>query len=226
MLSIILFFTPIFYAACARKRFIKEGWFFNLLKYKGASALGGLILTIIPMLTVLYFNYDLIFNYDLFSSLIYVSVMTLFLSLIISEAAVKGPFNNTRLTFLFYRVIVHIDKGFVPPKLDREKYIKVVRAFIEHLASLPPSFPGTVVFKSHLISPLTCSIISKELNGSGLVNYEYRKRKTPLYEVIGLNLLYGGKTRFRILSLDRHPNGFRVNEFGSSFKIIRNKKDE
>lgn len=224
MLSIILFLVPIYYAICARNRFIKKGWFFNLIQYRGASAFGDLILTAIPAMAVLYFNYDLIFNYGLFPSLVYFSVMALLLSLSISEAAVKGPLGNTRITFLFYKMIIHIDKGFVPPKPSRETYINVVRAFVKHLASLPPSFPNIVILKSHLISPLTCSVISRELKNNGITDYETHKRKTPLYEVVGLNLLYGGETRFRILSLDKHPNGFRVNEFGSSFKIKRNTK--
>lgn len=219
----MLYLTVLLFLLCAyvcfiRRRFIKSSPIFVFLRTPGMTLLLSLFLSC-AVEGVYFFKYrSFILENDLLMNVLFISLTITLLVILLTEWAVRGIILGTYLTVINRKVFIHINKGFIPQGIDREKYKTRIDSFINPLVNVPKPFPSTVVLKSHLITPLARKIIEKSLSNNG-VRFTCNERPTPWFEVLALNLNYGGKTRYRMYSFKKHANGFKVHRTGHKFVI-------
>ncbi len=137
---------------------------------------------------------------------------------LLSSSALVCSVPHVLLTPTFNCLEINITPQYVPAFFNRTEAIMVVEKFIADIIYLQRLNYKKIRFQSHLISPGMRRYLERRLSELA-ISYSGTPRKTPLQEVVLLNLRYGGKTRYRIFSHVKHCNGFKVQRVGSSFII-------
>lgn len=154
------------------------------------------------------------FYFLLFSTL----VVVYYCLVLISSSALVCSIPYVLLTPTFNCLEINITPQYIPALFNRTVAIMVVEKFIEDIICLQRLNYKKIRFQSHLISPGMRRYLEDRLSELA-ISYSSTPRKTPLQEVVLLNLRYGGRTRYRIFSHVKHFNGFKVQRVGSSFII-------
>lgn len=223
-MTVIFFCLLLLLTVMLRFRFTGNSLFFRCLRRPFPA---GLILFLLSFTICLTAQKDyLIFNGDIYS-IIFKSgtvITTLwFLSFFISSSLLRTPITGMVLTPFTSNLRVDIYPNYV--RASKLKNITTDKAdkFAEDIEFLLSTLTyKKITFQSHLLTHGVRRIIRNKLNEKG-ISYKDKERKTPFCEIIILNLRYGGKTRYRLLSCQKHPNGFRVHRHGGSFIVRRQK---
>ena len=138
---------------------------------------------------------------------------------------VKGPISNTYLNHdLRGWLRIDINRKFIPPDASKSELVSFVSTFTKDILNQEGVRWQKIIIKSHLITPQFRRVMKDILKGCEAISFECEEYTLSFAEIIKLNLLYGGNTRFQVLSLKRHENGFKVHKKGSIFRIQRTKR--
>lgn len=222
MTIVIASFILIFISFLIRRRFIKESKVNFFFQGFGVS----LFLWVISafLVCVIYFYHivnclsaDLYLEYLLLSGV----CLSIIVSLQISFFMTKGPINNTYFSNRRTKnIYIGINKQFIPTgtiKSESER-VEFINRFIKRVVTLKGIRCRNIILTSHLFAPGISKLISASLKNEGAL-FSCNSYTLKRAEIITLNLLYGGKTRYRIFSLKKHPNGFKVHKIGRTFTI-------
>lgn len=113
---------------------------------------------------------------------------------------------------------IDINKAFVPSGMSLSESKLFVEMFVKKMLSLKDYTRNDINFKSHLINTGIGSEIKRTLKNEG-ITFTCKPYTIGVVETAVLNLLYGGKTRYRLRSHKKHPNGFKVHRTGHEFII-------
>ncbi|EIK0627854.1 hypothetical protein LJT19_004409 [Salmonella enterica] len=131
----------------------------------------------------------------------------------------RTPVTGMVLTPFTIELKIDIEPKYIFSSGFKNIATDVADRFAEDIEFLLSTMPyKEITCQSHLLTHGVRSIIRGKLNEKG-ISYKDKERKTPLCEIIVLNLRYGGKTRYRLFSCQKHPNGFRVHRNGGAFII-------
>lgn len=131
---------------------------------------------------------------------------------------VEGTLKNTFFTMKGSRIRIDVRRNFFPVIHSRGDIERFAERFALQILSLQAIPCTEVVFQSHLIQRRMCKILSNTFDRHQ-INYSVKLQPTSIVEKITLNLVYGGKARYRILSICKHKNNFKVHQYGSRFLI-------
>lgn len=206
-----------------RGRFKKKGvvnWF---LQGYGVSLFLWAVFTIFVIaLCCKHVMHNLSGNLFVELSLAFIASTAVILSFPVSFVMTKSPIANAYLSNRKTRdIYIEINKDFIPPDfLDSKKAerIEFIKKFTRDVISLKGIRCKNVIVMSHLITPGISRLISKALKGEG-ANFSCESYVLKRGEITTLNLLYGGKTRLRLLTHEKHANGFKVHRTGHKFTI-------
>lgn len=218
---IILIFLSLLLTVLLRFRFINNSLFFRVLRRPFPA---GFILFLLSSIIHLMIQKD----YSPFSGNIYsviirsgISVITLwFFLFFFSSSMLRTPVTGLYLTPFISSLRIDIHPQYITrPSVKVSSIINADKLVgnIEHFILCYPSY-NTITLQSHILRHGIRNRIANNLKKKGIL-YKEKARKTPLCETIVLNLRYGGKTRYRLFSCRRHPNGFRVHRNGGAFII-------
>ncbi|WP_133625199.1 hypothetical protein [Erwinia sp. LJJL01] len=133
--------------------------------------------------------------------------------------AIKGPIENTYLTFGFSGdVRLDINKNFIPPAMSSSERADFIRSFIGKISSLSRVTTKRLTIKSHLLQGYISKVMEDALKESGF-SFTCCTYNIGLVESATLNLWYGGSTRYRLFSHKKHANGFKAHRTGHKFVI-------
>lgn len=222
MSIVIASFFLVLLSFIIRARFIKKGavnWF---LQGYGVS----LLLWAVCTLFVIALCYEHVMNNlsdNLFVelSLAFIAAISVLLSFPVSFVMTKCLIDNAYLSNRKTRdIYIEINKNFIPPDFleSKSERIGFIKKFTRDVISLKGIRCKNVIVMSHLITPGISRLISKALKGEE-VNFSCETYVLKRGEIITLNLLYGGKTRLRLLTHEKHANGFKVHRTGHKFTI-------
>ncbi|EII3813629.1 hypothetical protein LG441_004427 [Salmonella enterica] len=131
----------------------------------------------------------------------------------------RTPVTGMVLTPFTIELRIDIEPKYIFSSTFKNIATDIADRFAEDIEFLLSTMPyKEITCQSHLLPHGVRSIIRGKLNEKG-ISYKDKERKTPLCEIIVLNLRYGGKTRYRLFSCQKHPNGFRVHRNGGAFII-------
>jgi hypothetical protein len=150
--------------------------------------------------------------------LIALCLTTSFLSYAICFLVLNGKIKGTFVSIHVKSTKIDIQQNFFPSIHSKQDAIHLIEGFTSSLLSWQNAPFRVITFESHLITPRIRKVMTGTLTKSG-VRFSCHERRTPWCEVILLNLRYGGKTRYRVFSLKKHANGFKVHRIGSSLSI-------
>lgn len=212
-------FSLICIALCIRRRFIQSSKLSSLLQ---RSSIAGILL-FIPTIAFSLAYYAHMTNDNLTRSPLSFNVITpvllvVTLSILIAFFMTKGPIENTYFSIENGDVHIAINKNFIPANLSKSEQIAFVSTFTRQITSLENIRGRNIILKSHLITRGFRRVITKTLESED-VPFSYEEYSPSLFVRITLNLWYGGKTRYRILSVKKHPNDFKVHEKGHIITI-------
>lgn len=139
---------------------------------------------------------------------------------LICSSALVCSLPHVLLTPIFNFLKIDITPQYIPKLSNRTEATIVVEKLIVDIIYLQRLNYKKILLQSHLIRSGMRRLLEDRLLEQA-ISYSSTPRKTPLCEVILLNLRYGGKTRYRVFSHTKHLNGFKVHRVGSSF-IINN----
>lgn len=131
---------------------------------------------------------------------------------------VRGTIQHTYFTMIGFTLKIDISRQFIPEINSHSEMKAFANNFAQQLLSLDNIPCDRIIFHSHLIQPTMRGKISGYLNTHDIAFFE-EAYDTGKMEIISLNLLYGGRTRYHIFSTVRHKNGFKVHKTGSRFVI-------
>ncbi|EFM8081406.1 hypothetical protein A6519_001914 [Escherichia coli] len=159
--------------------------------------------------------------YDVYCCMFYIVLFMALIALILTLLfiSLRSPLPGIRLTPLFSVLRVDIDRRYQMNHgfLNKEIYTQ----FVHDLLFIMNEFPQykKIILESHLLRHYVRKHVSDRLAENG-ISHRCDARKTPLWEIIFLNIKYGGKTRYRLLSCRKHPNSFKAHRHGGRFTII------
>jgi hypothetical protein len=225
MTIVIASFILVFISLFIRGRFINESKFNLLLQIHGVSLFLWVIFTFFVI--ALYSNHiisNVSDNLFLEWCLLLTVSIAICLSWSLSFFMTKGPIDNTYFSNRSTRnIYIDINKDFILPGVValKSERIEFVKNFTRRVVLLKGIHCKNIIIMSHLITPGISKIISETLKGERAI-FTCKTYTLKRSEIITLNLLYGGKTRYRIFSLEKHPNGFKVHKTGRAFTIKNN----
>lgn len=219
-MATIYFCLLLLLTALLRLRFINDSPFFRLLRRPFPA---GLILFLLSLAISLTLQKDhLIFSgniYLIFLKPVMLAIIIWLFSFIISSSMLRTPVTGMVLTPFTLELRIDIEPKYIFSSGFKNVTTDIADRFAEDIEFLSSTLPyKEITFQSHLLTHGVRSIIRGKLNEKGIL-YKDKERKTPFCEIIVLNLRYGGKTRYRLFSCQKHPNGFRVHRNGGAFII-------
>lgn len=163
-------------------------------------------------------------NVYLFYSMTFVSVVAVwFVSYFLSSSILKTPITDMVLTPCLSNLRVDINRGYTEAMSQSGSYEDIAEKTAADISYLLSHFPcKTITFESHLLRPGLRKVLCNNLRERG-ISFTVKERITHLPEAMVLNLRYGGKTRYRLFTYCKHPNGFKVHRNGGAFKIYNDK---
>lgn len=222
---IILISLSLLLTVLLRFRFINNSVFFRILRRPFPA---GFILFLLSSIIHLIIQED----YSFFSGNIYpviiksvISVITLwFFLFFFSSSMLRTPVTGLYLTPFISSLRIDIHPQYITmPSLKVSSRINADK-LVENIKHIISCYPyKTITLQSHLLTRRIRNRIANNMRRNGIL-YKEVARVTPLCETIVLNLRYGGKTRYRLFSCRKHPNGFRVHRNGGAF-FIQTQKD-
>lgn len=219
-MTTIYFCLLLLLTALLRLRFINDSPFFRLLRRPFPA---GLILFLLSLAIALTLQKDhLIFSGDIYFIFLKSTILAIiiwFFSFIIASSMLRTPVTGMVLTPFTIELRIDIEPKCIFSSTFKNIATDIADRFAEDIEFLLSTMPyKEITCQSHLLTHGVRSIIRGKLNEKG-ISYKDKERKTPLCEIIVLNLRYGGKTRYRLFSCQKHPNGFRVHRNGGAFII-------
>lgn len=194
---IILISLSLLLTVLLRFRFINNSVFFRILRRPFPA---GFILFLLSSIIHLIIQED----YSFFSGNIY-------------SVIIKSVISVITLWFFLFFFPSSMPSLKVSSRINADKLVENIK----HIISCYPY--KTITLQSHLLTRRIRNRIANNMRRNGIL-YKEVARVTPLCETIVLNLRYGGKTRYRLFSCRKHPNGFRVHRNGGAF-FIQTQKD-
>lgn len=194
---IILISLSLLLTVLLRFRFINNSVFFRILRRPFPA---GFILFLLSSIIHLIIQED----YSFFSGNIY-------------SVIIKSVISVITLWFSLFFFSSSMPSLKVSSRINADKLVENIK----HIISCYPY--KTITLQSHLLTRRIRNRIANNMRRNGIL-YKEVARVTPLCETIVLNLRYGGKTRYRLFSCRKHPNGFRVHRNGGAF-FIQTQKD-
>lgn len=194
---IILISLSLLLTVLLRFRFINNSVFFRILRRPFPA---GFILFLLSSIIHLIIQED----YSFFSGNIY-------------SVIIKSMISVITLWFFLFFFSSSMPSLKVSSRINADKLVENIK----HIISCYPY--KTITLQSHLLTRRIRNRIANNMRRNGIL-YKEVARVTPLCETIVLNLRYGGKTRYRLFSCRKHPNGFRVHRNGGAF-FIQTQKD-
>lgn len=194
---IILISLSLLLTVLLRFRFINNSVFFRILRRPFPA---GFILFLLSSIIHLIIQED----YSFFSGNIY-------------SVIIKSVISVITLWFFLFFFSSSMPSLKVSSRINADKLVENIK----HIISCYPY--KTITLQSHLLTRRIRNRIANNMRRNGIL-YKEVARVTPLCETIVLNLRYGGKTRYRLFSCRKHPNGFRVHRNGGAF-FIQTQKD-
>ena len=163
-------------------------------------------------------------NVYLFYSMTFMSVVVVwFVSYFLSSSILKTPITDMVLTPCLSNLRVDINRGYTEAMSQPGSYEDIAEKTAADISYLLSHFPcKTITFESHLLRPGLRKVLCNNLRERG-ISFTVKERITHLPETMVLNLRYGGKTRYRLFTYCKHPNGFKVHRNGGAFKIYNHK---
>lgn len=131
---------------------------------------------------------------------------------------VKGSLPHTYFTLNTGKLKIDVSRRFIPELSAFSEQKAFAHHFAAQIAALKSTPCDSVIFRSHLIQPGMRKRIANELRALGLT-FTAEAHKTSLWECMTLNLWYGGRTRYRLMTTEKHENDFKVHRVGSKFMI-------
>lgn len=219
-MTTIYFCLLLLLTALLRLRFINDSPFFRLLRRPFPA---GLILFLLSLAIALTLQKDhLIFSGDIYFIFLKSTILAIiiwFFSFIIASSMLRTPVTGMVLTPFTIELRIDIEPKYIFSSTFKNIATDIADRFAEDIEFLLSTMPyKEITCQSHLLTHGVRSIIRGKLNEKG-ISYKDKERKTPLCEIIVLNLRYGGKTRYRLFSCQKPPNGFRVHRNGGAFII-------
>lgn len=134
----------------------------------------------------------------------------------------KGPIPGTYLSYTIKgELCVNVNKKLFPEGRAKSDLIEFVIGCAQQIVSMENIYWRTLIIKSHLIGDGFRKVMKATLDDCKDVTFTCGPWKTRWDVQVMLNLVYGGITRYRLLSFRKHANGFKVHEVGSHFTIQR-----
>lgn len=150
-------------------------------------------------------------------------LITWFFSYIFSSSVLKTTVTDMLLTPFFSNLRIDVDNLYIKSQSSQSSSADASNKIAGDISYLMSTLPyKTIVFESHLLRAGQRKLLSNNLRERG-ISFTVKERKTPLLEAMVLNLRYGGKTRYRLFTYLKHPNGFKVHRNGGAFKIHHHK---
>lgn len=131
---------------------------------------------------------------------------------------VKGSLPETYFTVTGNTLKIDVSRAFIPDMKTRRDREIFADSFVLRIKALKQFGCDKVLLQSHLFQPGMRELISSALKKNHL-SYTTTSHITSPGERFSLNLLYGGKTRFRLMTTLKHKNGFKVHKTGARFLI-------
>lgn len=215
-----LFILLVLFTVALRFRFRDSHQFFIKLRRPFPAELALLILSSALCLTAQERLFLFRKNDHLLYSMSFMSVITTwFISYISSSSMLKTTVPDMLLTPCLSNIRIDITPRYIealPSTRSPEDISNKIAGDISYLMSILPC--KTIVFGSHLLRTGLRESLSNSLREKE-ISFTVKERKTHLPEAMVLNLRYGGKTRYRLFTYLKHPNGFKVHRNGGAFKI-------
>lgn len=134
----------------------------------------------------------------------------------------KGPIPGTYLSHTIKgELCVNVNKSLFPKGSKKTDLIEFVIGFTQKVVSMEDIYWRTLIIKSHLIGDGFREVMKTTLDKCNDVTFTYGPWKMEWDVQVMLNFVYGGITRYRLLSFRKHANGFKVHKVGSYFTIQR-----
>lgn len=134
---------------------------------------------------------------------------------------VKGSLPETYFTVTGNTLKIDVSRAFLPEMKTRRERESFADDLVLRIEELKQFGCDRVLLQSHLFQPGMRRLMSSALKKNHL-SYTATSHPTSPGEKFSLNLLYGGKTRFRLLTTLKHKNGFKVHKTGTRFLITLN----
>lgn len=151
------------------------------------------------------------------------AVAVWFFSYIFSSSLLKNPVTDMVLTPFLSNLRIDINRGYTEALSSPGSYEDIAEKTAGDISYLLSHFPcKTITFGSHVLRPGLRKVLCNNLRERE-ISFTVKERITHLPEAMVLNLRYGGKTRYRLFTYRKHPNGFKVHRNGGAFKIYNHK---
>lgn len=136
---------------------------------------------------------------------------------------IKTPITDMVLTPCLSNLRIDINRGYTETMSQPGTYEDIAGKTAADISYLLSNIPcKTITFESHLLRQGLRKVLCNNMSERG-ISFTVKERITHLPEAMVLNLRYGGKTRYRLFTYCKHPNGFKVHRKGGAFKIYNHK---
>lgn len=202
-----------------RRRFITDSWISVLLRKKYVAH--SLFTCVLALHTTGIMIWFLCSDIDatIRSNAFFLVIMLMTTWCIVSRSfMVRGCIPHTYFTMYGSTLKIDVSRKCLPDRRSVSESKIFACNFVQQLASLDDTPCDRIIIQTHLIQKSMRKRISDRLKSHGF-DFSSQPHETTRSEIISLNLLYGGRTRFKLLSTVKHMNGFKVHKTGSRFII-------
>lgn len=202
-----------------RRRFISDSWLSVLLRknYVAHSLFTCVLALHTTGILVWFLCSDIDATIRSNASFLMVTLVTTW-CIVSRSFMVRGCIPHTYFTMNGSTLKIDISRRLIPDRQSVSERKIFACNFLQQLASLDHIPCDRIIIQTHLIQKRMRKEISDGLKSRGF-DFSSQPHETTRSEIISLNLLYGGRTRFKLLSTVKHMNGFKVHKTGSRFII-------